>query len=54
VTYVSIFEYSMLIFASTTAWVLFGDRLGPLGFVGIGVIIITGIVIAVRSNAAEN
>jgi len=25
-----------------------------LGFVGIGVIIITGIVIAVRSNAADN
>jgi drug/metabolite transporter (DMT)-like permease len=54
VTYVSIFEYSMLIFASATAWMLFGDRLGPLGFVGIGVIIVTGIVIAVRSNAADN
>jgi drug/metabolite transporter (DMT)-like permease len=54
VTYVSIFEYSMLIFASTTAWVLFGDRLGPLGFIGIGVIIVTGIVIAIRSNAAED
>jgi hypothetical protein len=25
-----------------------------LGFVGIGVIIVTGIVIAVRSNAADN
>jgi drug/metabolite transporter (DMT)-like permease len=44
----------MLIFASTTAWVLFGDRLGPLGFIGIGVIIVTGIVIAIRSNAAED
>ena len=54
VTYVSIFEYSMLIFASATAWMLFGDRLGALGFVGIGVIIVTGIVIAVRSNAADN
>jgi drug/metabolite transporter (DMT)-like permease len=54
VTYVSIFEYSMLIFASITAWVLFGDRLGPLGFVGIGVIIVTGIVIAIRSNVADN
>jgi drug/metabolite transporter (DMT)-like permease len=54
VTYVSIFEYSMLIFATATAWMLFGDRLGPLGFVGIGVIIVTGIVIAVRSNAADN
>jgi hypothetical protein len=34
--------------------VLFGDRLGPLGFIGIGVIIVTGIVIAIRSNAAED
>jgi drug/metabolite transporter (DMT)-like permease len=50
VTYVSIFEYSMLIFASIAAWVLFGDRLGPLGFVGIGLIIITGIVISIRSK----
>ena len=50
VTYVSIFEYSMLIFASIAAWVLFGDRLGPLGFVGIGLIIITGIVISLRSK----
>ena len=52
VTYVSIFEYSMLIFASIAAWVLFGDRLGPLGFVGIGLITITGIVIAIRSKNA--
>jgi drug/metabolite transporter (DMT)-like permease len=44
----------MLIFASATAWMLFGDRLGALGFVGIGVIVVTGIVIAVRSNAADN
>ncbi len=50
VTYVSIFEYSMLIFASIAAWVLFGDRLGPLGFVGIWLIIITGIVISLRSK----
>ena len=52
VTYVSIFEYSMLIFASIAAWVLFDDRLGPLGFVGIGLITITGIVIAIRSKNA--
>ena len=50
VTYVSIFEYSMLIFASIAAWVLFGDRLEPLGFVGIWLIIITGIVISLRSK----
>ena len=49
-TYVSIFEYSMLIFASITAYVLFGDRVGLLGFAGIGLIIITGIVISLRSK----
>ena len=50
VTYVSVFEYSMLIFASITAYVLFGDRVGLLGFAGIGLIIITGIVISLRSK----
>ena len=50
VTYVSIFEYSMLIFASIAAWVLFGDLLEPVGFVGIGLIIITGILISIRSK----
>jgi drug/metabolite transporter (DMT)-like permease len=53
VTYVSIFEYSMLIFASITAWVLFGDKVQLLGFLGIGLIIITGIVISLRSRAVE-
>ena len=53
VTYVSIFEYSMLIFASITAWVLFGDKVRLLGFLGIGLIIITGIVISLRSRAVE-
>jgi len=53
VTYVSIFEYSMLIFASITAWVLFGDKVRLLGFLGIGLIIITGIVISLRSKADE-
>ena len=50
VTYVSIFEYSMLIFASIAAWVLFGELLEPVGFVGIGLIIITGILISIRSK----
>ena len=50
VTYVSVFEYSMIIFASITAWVLFGDRLSTLGFLGIGLIIVTGVVISIRSK----
>jgi drug/metabolite transporter (DMT)-like permease len=40
----------MLIFASIAAWVLFGDLLEPLGFIGIGLIIITGILISIRSK----
>ena len=50
VTYVSIFEYVMIIFATATAWALFGDRVGMLGFLGIGLIIATGIVISIRSK----
>ena len=53
VTYVSIFEYVMIIFATATAWVLFGDRVGMLGFLGIGLIIATGIVISIRSKTIK-
>ena len=49
-TYVSIFEYSMLIFATLTAWLLFGDKVGPLGILGIGLIIVTGAVVSIRSK----
>jgi len=50
VTYVSVFEYSMIIFTSITAWVLFGDSLSTLGGLGIGLIIVTGIIISIRSR----
>jgi|TARA_B110000093_G_scaffold183198_1_gene232692 drug/metabolite transporter (DMT)-like permease len=50
VTYVSIFEYSMLIFATLTAWLVFGDTVGPLGILGIGLIIVTGAVVSIRSK----
>ena len=52
VTYISIFEYVMIIYAATTAWVVFGDKISPLGFLGTGLIIATGIVILTRSKAA--
>ncbi len=48
-TYVTIFEYSMLIFAGITAWLVFGVAMGPWGILGVAIIIITGVVIAVRS-----
>ena len=50
VTYVSIFEYSMPIFATMTAWLLFGDKVSLLGILGIGLIIVTGTVVAIRSK----
>ena len=50
VTYVSFFEYSMLIFATMTAWLLFGDKVSLLGILGIGLIIVTGTVVAIRSK----
>lgn len=53
VTYVSIFEYSMIIFASITAWLLFGEMLGIVGLCGIGIIIGTGILITIRSRTAQ-
>ena len=46
VTYVSIFEYSMLIFVSIFAWLMFGTLMGGLGIAGIALIIISGSVIA--------
>lgn len=52
VTYVSIFEYSMLIAASLTAWAWFGQFIGGYGMIGIGIIILTGVVIALRSARA--
>jgi multidrug transporter EmrE-like cation transporter len=33
-----------------TAWLLFGDKVSLLGILGIGLIIVTGTVVAIRSN----
>ena len=51
-TYVSIFEYSMLIFASIAAYFIFGTVVGALGLAGMVIIIATGTVIALRSARA--
>ncbi|MEO0357507.1 MAG: DMT family transporter [Pseudomonadota bacterium] len=52
VTYITIFEYAMLIFASIAAYFMFGQAVGPLALTGMAIIIVTGIVIAVRSADA--
>ena len=51
VSYIAIFEYSFLIFASFWAWVIWGDVLNFWAFVGIALIIGSGAVIALRTKA---
>lgn len=49
-SYVAVFEYSLLIFVSVWAFVLRGEGLDPLAAIGIGLIIGSGVVIALRSR----
>jgi drug/metabolite transporter (DMT)-like permease len=51
-SYIAVFEYSFLIFASFWAWVLFGDTVDLFGMLGIAMIIVSGAVIALRSSDA--
>lgn len=48
--HVAIFEYSLLIFASFWAWVLWGQTVSAFGFVGMAMIAGAGAVIALRSE----
>ena len=50
---VSVFEYTLLIFASVTAYILFGTIVSPLGVLGMVVIIGSGVVVAWRVQRAE-
>lgn len=45
---VAVFEYSLLIFASGWAWYLWGQAVPSLGLLGMGLIILSGAVIASR------
>lgn len=47
---VAVFEYSVMIFAPAMAWVMFGQTLGLWQGVGIGLIVLAGTVIALRSR----
>lgn len=51
-SYIAVFEYSFLIFASFWAWVLFGNLVDFWGMMGIVMIIVSGAVIALRSSDA--
>ncbi|MDA9207251.1 DMT family transporter [Octadecabacter sp.] len=49
-SFVAINEYSMIIFASFFAWLLWGQTLGTIAFFGIACIILSGTIIALRSK----
>ncbi len=49
-SYVSINEYSMIVFASLFAWLMWGQTLGVIALIGIALIILSGIIIALRSS----
>jgi drug/metabolite transporter (DMT)-like permease len=48
--HVAIFEYALMVFAGTWAWLLWGEIVGPLGLAGMALIVASGAVIAIRSR----
>ena len=48
-TYVTVFEYSFLLSAGLTAYLLFGEVTPPLGLAGVALIMVTGGIIVLRS-----
>ena len=50
-SYVAIFEYSLLIFASFWAWILWQQEVPPMAMLGMALIFAAGAVIALRSEA---
>lgn len=49
-SYVAIVEYSLIVFASLFAWLLWGQLLGTTALFGIALIILSGSIIALRSK----
>ena len=52
-SHVAVFEYSLLVFASFWAWVLWGQSVAPLGLFGMVLIAGAGGIIALRTNEAQ-
>lgn len=48
-SYVAVYEYSLLIFASFWAWIMWGQTVPSLGLLGMALIIGAGAIIAVRT-----
>lgn len=49
-SYVAIVEYSLIVFASFFAWILWEQTLGGAALIGIALIILSGAIIALRSR----
>lgn len=49
-SYVSVFEYSVMIFGPVFAFFTYGQTVGPMQIIGIAFIALAGIIIAVRSS----
>lgn len=49
-SFVAINEYALIVFASLFAWIMWGQTLGTLALFGIALIILSGSIIALRSN----
>lgn len=47
---VAVYEYSMLVFASFWAWVIWGQTVTALGLLGMVLIFVAGAIIAIRSE----
>lgn len=48
-SYVAINEYSLIVFAAVFGWLMWGQTLGPLALFGMGCIVVSGSIIALRS-----
>ena len=51
-SYVAVFEYSVMIFGPLYALFLFGQTMGAVQIAGVGLIVLAGVVIALRSREA--
>ncbi|MDQ2088725.1 DMT family transporter [Marimonas arenosa] len=49
-SYVTVFEYSIMVFGPGFAFLLFGQTLGALQLFGIGLVVLAGVIIALRSR----
>lgn len=49
-SFVAIFEYSMLVFATSWAWILWGETVAPLALMGMALIVLAGAIIALRGG----